>query len=206
MTIDRNARLREIRNWDDYFHLTIDAPRGRAGGAAGTVGSVVKVADGTFPLLRRPLSIHDAGAGGIELFFKVAGLGTEILSRKKPGESLDLIGPLGQGLLDLGRASDGDARRSASAAAGASPRLYFHGRVNCGARGAFTRRSFYGGNGGSRTSRCATKFERGRAPELLCSTDDGCFGFRRPRHRARRRGSSTHANAGHSSSPAARTR
>ena len=96
MTIDRNARLREIRNWDDYFHLTIDAPEiGREARPGQFV--MVKVADGPFPLLRRPLSIHDAGASGIELFFKVAGLGTEILSRKKLGDTLDLIGPLGKG-------------------------------------------------------------------------------------------------------------
>ncbi|MCJ7485254.1 MAG: hypothetical protein MUQ25_03680, partial [Candidatus Aminicenantes bacterium] len=61
MTIDRNARLREIRNWDDYFHLAIDAPEiGREARPGQFV--MVKVADGPFPLLRRPLSIHDAGA------------------------------------------------------------------------------------------------------------------------------------------------
>ena len=96
MSIVRNARLREIRNWDDYYYLTIDAPEiGREARPGQFV--MVKVTVGPFPLLRRPLSIHDAGTTGIELFFKVTGLGTEILSLKKSGDSLDLIGPLGKG-------------------------------------------------------------------------------------------------------------
>src|SRR4030042_2630966 len=77
MTIDRNARLRETRSWGDYHLLGIDSPPlGRAARPGQFV--MVKAADGAVPLLRRPLSIHDAGPDGIELFFKVAGQGTAI--------------------------------------------------------------------------------------------------------------------------------
>lgn len=96
MTIDRGARIREVRSWDDYYLLTIDSP---AVGREARPGQfvMVKVAGTPFPLLRRPLSIHDAGESGIELFFKIAGLGTGILAGKKPGDPVDILGPLGKG-------------------------------------------------------------------------------------------------------------
>ena len=170
MTIDRNARLREIRNWDDYFHLAIDAPEiGREARPGQFV--MVKVADGHFPLLRRPLSIHYAGEAGIELFFKVAGLGTEILSRKKPGDPLDIVGPLGKGFT----AADGMKGKRAYCVGGGrgiAP-IYFLAR-ELGDRTVRTT-VFYGGK------RLADiplrdKFEKA-GMELLCSTDDGSFGF-----------------------------
>lgn len=170
MMIDRNARLREIRNWDDYFHLTIDAPEiGREARPGQFV--MVKVADGTFPLLRRPLSIHDAGAGGIELFFKVAGQGTEILSRKKPGDPLDIIGPLGKGFT-ISEKMTGKRAFCVGGGRGIAP-LYFLAR-ELGARVVQTT-VFYGGR------RLADlplrdKFEKAGI-KLLASTDDGSFGF-----------------------------
>ena len=104
---------------------------------------MVKVSEGTFPLLRRPLGIHDADAGGIELFFKVAGQGTEILSRKRPGDRLDIIGPLGKGFTVSRRdeGEDGLSRRrrpghrpalsswpASSRRAGARPVVFYGGR------------------------------------------------------------------------------
>ena len=57
----------------------------------------IKVNAGMDPLLRRPLSIHRAGAGKISILYEVLGPATKILSLKKPGEHLDIIGPLGNG-------------------------------------------------------------------------------------------------------------
>ncbi|OGD28038.1 MAG: hypothetical protein A2V57_08955 [Candidatus Aminicenantes bacterium RBG_19FT_COMBO_65_30] len=170
MTIDRNARLRDIRNWGDYFHLTIDTPDvGREARPGQFV--MVKVGDGPIPLLRRPLSIHDAGKDGIELFFKVSGQGTEILSRKKPGDSLDLIGPLGKGFT-VSDAMKGKRAHLVGGGRGIAP-LFFLAR-ELGARGVRTA-VFYGGR------RLADiplrdKFDKAGI-ELLCSTDDGSFGF-----------------------------
>ena len=170
MSIVRNARLREIRNWDDYFHLAIDAPEiGREARPGQFV--MVKVADGTFPLLRRPLSIHDAGASGIELFFKVAGLGTEILSRKKPGDSLDLIGPLGKGFTF----TDGMKGKRAFCVGGGrgiAP-IYFLAH-ELGSRGVQAT-VFYGGRRLVDIP-LRDKFEKAGI-ELLSSTDDGSHGF-----------------------------
>jgi len=50
------------------------------------------------PLLRRPLGIHRVGnAGSVALLFGVAGRGTAWLSQRVAGDSVDLIGPLGNG-------------------------------------------------------------------------------------------------------------
>lgn len=51
------------------------------------------------PLLRRPFSIHDVDprAEQVDVLFQVAGSGTRILSSKKRGEHLDVLGPLGRG-------------------------------------------------------------------------------------------------------------
>lgn len=73
----------------------------------------IKISDGSEPLLRRPFGIHTIGyrssgsgyrqhAGKrmpstIEILYEIRGAGTELLSRKKPGEFLDIIGPLGNG-------------------------------------------------------------------------------------------------------------
>ncbi|MDD4909224.1 MAG: dihydroorotate dehydrogenase electron transfer subunit [Candidatus Omnitrophica bacterium] len=50
-------------------------------------------------LLRRPFSVHRARpqAGSIEIAYEIAGRGTELLSEKRPGVKLDIIGPLGNG-------------------------------------------------------------------------------------------------------------
>jgi dihydroorotate dehydrogenase electron transfer subunit len=57
----------------------------------------IKVTDNHECLLRRPFSIHRAYGSNIEILFEIIGKGTEFLSQKKRGESLDIIGPLGNG-------------------------------------------------------------------------------------------------------------
>jgi dihydroorotate dehydrogenase electron transfer subunit len=66
----------------------------------------VRVHEGLEPLLRRPFSIHrvehqSTRAPGtrhqIEILYKIRGKATEILSTRKAGEELDIIGPLGNG-------------------------------------------------------------------------------------------------------------
>jgi len=57
----------------------------------------IKIKDGYDPLLRRPFSIHRCEGEKIEILYKVVGRGTEFLSRKKVGNEIDTLGPLGQG-------------------------------------------------------------------------------------------------------------
>ncbi|GAB4339990.1 MAG: dihydroorotate dehydrogenase electron transfer subunit [Desulfobulbaceae bacterium] len=59
---------------------------------------MTRVGDGLDPLLRRPFSIHHADNGEtISLLFKVVGKGTRLLAGLRPGDTLDLLGPLGKG-------------------------------------------------------------------------------------------------------------
>ncbi|MCR4288510.1 MAG: dihydroorotate dehydrogenase electron transfer subunit, partial [Deltaproteobacteria bacterium] len=67
---------------------------------------MLKASRGHDPLLRRPFGIYNvigAKSGlalkgqGIEILYRVVGRGTGILSMRKPGESVDVLGPLGNG-------------------------------------------------------------------------------------------------------------
>jgi len=58
---------------------------------------MVRVSPGSDPLLRRPLGVFGVSAGGIELLYQVRGKGTRLLSKMRPGEETDIIGPLGRG-------------------------------------------------------------------------------------------------------------
>jgi len=84
-----------------YFHLCLQAPKIAKASSPGQFLNI-KVNDIDQPLLRRPLSIHRVKAANIELLYEVVGTATEILSKRKPGEYLDVIGPLGSGF-DGGR-------------------------------------------------------------------------------------------------------
>jgi len=81
---------------DNYWHLEFES--GVIAGRALPGQFVnIKVSDGIEPLLRRPLSIHGIEGSRVRLFYEVLGPGTRILSARKPGELLDVIGPLGNG-------------------------------------------------------------------------------------------------------------
>jgi len=57
----------------------------------------IKVNSNDYPLLRRAFSIHtiDKNKNNFGILFKVVGKGTEMLSRKSPGDTLDILGPIG---------------------------------------------------------------------------------------------------------------
>ena len=63
----------------------------------------VRVIDAIEPLLRRPISIYNMyeKTGVLEFIFQVKGKGTEILAKRKEGEYLDIIGPLGYGTFNI---------------------------------------------------------------------------------------------------------
>ncbi len=63
---------------------------------------MLHVADRVDPLLRRPFSIHKlitrrTEVQGIELLYKVVGVGTDIMSRLGRGDGVNILGPLGNG-------------------------------------------------------------------------------------------------------------
>jgi dihydroorotate dehydrogenase electron transfer subunit len=170
MAIDRSARVLNALSWGDYHLLAIES---EALGRDARPGQfvMVKVTGSRVPLLRRPLSLHDAGPAGIEIFFKVAGRGTEILARKNPGDTLDILGPLGKGFTVSAELA-GKKTFLVGGGRGIAP-LYFLAR-ELRALGALVT-VFYGG----RTSLdlpLRGKFEAAGFP-LQCTTDDGSCGF-----------------------------
>ena len=54
------------------------------------------------PLLRRPFSIMDcrvleSGEAGLDILYQIVGRGTRLMSRLRPGDAVDVLGPLGVG-------------------------------------------------------------------------------------------------------------
>lgn len=77
----------------EQFVMRIRVPKCAA---AATPGSFVHVrCDETLPM-RRPLSIMRAHEDWIEILYKTHGYGLELLARKKPGETVSSMGPIGQ--------------------------------------------------------------------------------------------------------------
>ncbi len=77
----------------EQFVMRIRVPKCAA---AATPGSFVHVrCDETLPM-RRPLSIMRAQDDWIEILYKTHGHGLELLARKKPGETVSSLGPIGQ--------------------------------------------------------------------------------------------------------------
>lgn len=82
----------------DVFQMVLDAPDLVNLAKAGQFVHV-RCGDDYDPLLRRPISINrlDKAAGQLTMVYKVLGRGTAWLSRCKPGNDLDIMGPLGNG-------------------------------------------------------------------------------------------------------------
>ena len=57
----------------------------------------VRVEDSNVPLFRRPFSIFNIEGDIVSIIFNTVGMGTSLLSRKRPGNRLDVLGPLGNG-------------------------------------------------------------------------------------------------------------
>ncbi len=76
------------------FLLGVDAPDIAA---ESRPGQFVTISCGAEVLLRRPFSIHKNAGRQIEFLFASVGPGTEWLAGRIPGESLDILGPMGNG-------------------------------------------------------------------------------------------------------------
>lgn len=77
-----------------YFLMKIKSPELARQSRPGQF-VMLNTARGTDPFLRRPFSLHRISPPYVEILYQVVGKGTESLSRFRPGESLDFLGPLG---------------------------------------------------------------------------------------------------------------
>lgn len=84
-----------------YFRLILSPPQGTPQARAGQF-YMVRVSDSTDPLLRRPFSLHDKYEDdNFSILYHVVGKGTALLGHVKEGDELDILGPLGNGFMDI---------------------------------------------------------------------------------------------------------
>jgi dihydroorotate dehydrogenase electron transfer subunit len=78
------------------FLLKFNSPEIAASAQSGQFVNILAAEIGEGPLLRRPFSISRIEDNIIEIIFHSVGIGTNLLSRKRLGDWIDVIGPLGQ--------------------------------------------------------------------------------------------------------------
>ena len=96
MPVQTVCTVMEAVRLNDYaYSLTLDVGEEMAGQTA--CGQFVHIKCGESRLLRRPISICEWQGTLLRVVFEVRGEGTEWLSRRKVGDKLDVLGPLGHG-------------------------------------------------------------------------------------------------------------
>ena len=161
----------------NYFHLVLKAPRITRNSLPGQFLNI-KVNDADEPLLRRPFSIHRTKGANIEILYEAVGRGTELLSQKKSGEYLDVIGPLGNGF-DL-RLAISDKRQAILVAGGigVAPLYFLAERLaNCNLQIANCKIPVLIGAKTKEQILCEQEFKK-LGCEVKIATDDGSKGFK----------------------------
>ncbi|MBI5021109.1 MAG: dihydroorotate dehydrogenase electron transfer subunit [Ignavibacteriales bacterium] len=79
---------------NSIYRLTFEAPEIANTVAPGQFINI-RISDDSYPLLRRPFSVYNKVGDKLQILFNAVGRGTAIISKRKEGDSLDIIGPLG---------------------------------------------------------------------------------------------------------------
>ncbi len=155
-----------------YCLLALHSPRLALAARPGQF-LMVRASDEPNPLLRRPFSIHAKDRSRLEIFFSKVGKGTEILAERNPGETLDIVGPLGKGFRIPRKRRAGGTAFLAGGGRGIAP-LYFLARElrSRGIRPLI----FYGGRTEAHLPLLSKLAEQGF--DMFISTDDGSLGYR----------------------------
>ena len=84
----------------NHFVLTCHAPELAEQARPGCFVNVKAEGEGYDPLLRKPFSIYaaDPETGLVKMLFSVVGATTRTMARKLPGDTVDMVGPLGGSL------------------------------------------------------------------------------------------------------------
>lgn len=97
-----DARILENRELSrDYRRIEVEWPW-NAGTPSPGAFLTVGVSGGTDPLLRRPFAFSgcDPREGRASFVFQIRGPATRLLAERRPGTTLDILGPLGKGFPD----------------------------------------------------------------------------------------------------------
>lgn len=98
------ALVKQLQKVSENWYLLKLKPRSQKEIAPGQF-IYLRLSKTTDPLLRRPFSVHyaDPADGTLWILFQVAGRGTSLMTDFSPGDTLDYLGPLGNGFyLDPG--------------------------------------------------------------------------------------------------------
>jgi dihydroorotate dehydrogenase electron transfer subunit len=89
----------------------------------------LRLGNGISPLLRRPFAYsgHDAATGSAELIYERRGNATRLLSALRTGETLDLIGPLGN---TFPEPTEGNRPILVAGGIGIGPMLFLHAHLS----------------------------------------------------------------------------
>ena len=100
--------------------LVVERPAGFPDAHPGQFVSI-RVSDSPVPLLRRPYSIMDLTPKTLSLLVKAVGRGSAAIAGRRPGESIDLMGPLGSAAFPEPR---GEAAIFVAGGTGLAPLLF----------------------------------------------------------------------------------
>jgi len=172
MIKDPQARIIHKENWKgEYYLFSLESKKIAYQSQPGQF-IMVRIEALPYPLLRRPFSIHSRSRNTLEIFFNVQGIGTALLAQKKLDDCLDILGPLGKGFR-----LEGDFKGKnvwlVGGGRGVAPLYFLALRLRL--RKAIPK-IFYGGRN-LLDLPLKEKFEK-NGFDLLCSTDDGSFGFK----------------------------
>ncbi len=124
----------------------------------------VRVSENVFPLLRRPFSVCDIEGDSLFLMFNILGEGTKLLAKKHIGDTIDILGPLGNGFHPEGNF---ETAVIVAGGLGAAPFPYLIKKIG----ESKTIKCFVGG----KTSHDVIQYGM---KNVLISTDDGSLGFK----------------------------
>lgn len=157
---------------ENCYRLTLDLPKGPCRPIPGQFYNI-RCTDTMDPLLRRPFSMHrlikENGVLCVQILYRVIGRGTGWLSGRKKGETLDILGPLGNGFVlhagpDVVLAARGIGIAPLCAVADAVRSMAPESRLHLLMGARFRDRVFY-------------QKELGPLGSLYLYTDDGSLGF-----------------------------
>jgi dihydroorotate dehydrogenase electron transfer subunit len=79
-----------------YYLMSVDCPSVARAAKPGQF-LTIRCSRSTEPLLRRPFGFHRICGSGFEILYEVVGGGTRALSGMRPDDTVDILGPLGNG-------------------------------------------------------------------------------------------------------------
>ncbi|MCS7258333.1 MAG: dihydroorotate dehydrogenase electron transfer subunit [candidate division WOR-3 bacterium] len=85
---------------EEIFSLLLEAPKIATQVKPGQF-VMIRISDNYSFMLRRPFAIADCTQNNIRIIYRVVGKGTKELSKRKPKENLDILGPLGRSIPNL---------------------------------------------------------------------------------------------------------